>query len=219
MELCKPPASVQSHSCGQNNLEMNELKTERMTVDFRRRPPSLPPSPYLTALSAVETFKSLHNLQGAEVGLQHQEEGPAEVDLLHQLRKFTLPRELLVRFYFIQISSSLLSVLQAVRGLDQVCRGDHGSSLPCILDLYRVRKQGRNHPCRPSHRGHNLSGLLPSRRRYRALHAKTTRHKLLLRSERLSGQINHLFCTITTFCIFIHSIFNVAVCDTIFTFQ
>ncbi|KAI3372935.1 hypothetical protein L3Q82_022731, partial [Scortum barcoo] len=43
--------------CGQNNLELNMLKTVEMTVDFRRSPPTLPPLSILNnTVSAVETF-------------------------------------------------------------------------------------------------------------------------------------------------------------------
>ncbi|KAI3361527.1 hypothetical protein L3Q82_013676, partial [Scortum barcoo] len=44
--------------CGQNNLEMNTLKTVEMTADFRRSPPTLPRVSILNNTeSAVETFR------------------------------------------------------------------------------------------------------------------------------------------------------------------
>lgn len=47
--------------CSQNNLELNMLKTVEMTVDFRRRPSSLPPSLTIlnSAVSAVDSFSFL----------------------------------------------------------------------------------------------------------------------------------------------------------------
>src|SRR4029434_5803273 len=46
--------------CGRNNLELNTLKTVEMTVDFRRRPPSLPPITILNnTVLAVESFRFL----------------------------------------------------------------------------------------------------------------------------------------------------------------
>ncbi|KAJ8353201.1 hypothetical protein SKAU_G00207680 [Synaphobranchus kaupii] len=46
--------------CGQNNLELNKLKTVEMTVDFGRSPPTLPTLTILNStVSAVETFRFL----------------------------------------------------------------------------------------------------------------------------------------------------------------
>ncbi|KAL0159408.1 hypothetical protein M9458_043133, partial [Cirrhinus mrigala] len=43
-----------------NNLELNTLKTVEMTVDFRRKPPALPPLTLMNStVAAVDSFKFL----------------------------------------------------------------------------------------------------------------------------------------------------------------
>src|SRR4029434_5910395 len=54
-----------------------------------------------------------------------------------------------------------------------------GASLSTIQDLFtsRVRKRVGKITADPSHPGHNLFQLLPSKGRYRSLFDKTSRHK------------------------------------------
>ncbi|KAK9516191.1 hypothetical protein VZT92_024137 [Zoarces viviparus] len=108
-----------------------------------------------------------------------------------QLRKFNVPQELLILFYSAIIQSVLCSSISVWFGSatiqdrnrrQRIARSAEriiGSSLPSILNLYtsRVRKRAGRITADPSHPGHKLFQLLPSGRRYRALYAKTTRHR------------------------------------------
>ena len=110
---------------------------------------------------------------------------------LQQLRKFKLPKELLITFYTAIIQSVLCSSItvwfgsttkrdrarlqRTVRSAERII----GADLPPILDLYRsrARKRAAKISVDPSHPGHSLFKLLPSGRRYRALGTRTNRHK------------------------------------------
>ncbi len=49
--------------CTLNNLELNTLKTVEMIMDFRRKPPALPPLTIINStVTAVETFKFLGSI-------------------------------------------------------------------------------------------------------------------------------------------------------------
>ena len=69
--------------CGQNNLELNTLKTVEMTVDFRMNPPNSPPThhtqQYCVCCGDLQ-ISGCHNL--SEVDTQHRhsyQKGSAEV--------------------------------------------------------------------------------------------------------------------------------------------
>ncbi|KAJ8375448.1 hypothetical protein SKAU_G00060280 [Synaphobranchus kaupii] len=172
--------------CGQNNLELNKLKTVEMTVDFRRSPPTLPPLTILNStVSAVETFRFL----GSTISQ----------DLKWMPNIVTLIKKAQQRLYFLRQLRNNPAIIQSVlctsitvwfgsatkqdrNRLQRTVRTAEkiiGANLPSIQDLYisRVRKRAGNITADPSHPGHNLFQLLPSGRRYRALYAKTTRHK------------------------------------------
>ncbi|KAI3353967.1 hypothetical protein L3Q82_018457, partial [Scortum barcoo] len=96
---------------------------------------------------------------------------------LRQLRKFNSLQELLIQFYTAIIQSVLCTSItvwfgsatkqdrnrlqRTVRTAEKII----GASLPSIQDLYvsRVRKRAGNITADPSHPGHNLFHLLPSR--------------------------------------------------------
>ena len=111
---------------------------------------------------------------------------------LWQLRKFNLPKELLTTFYSAIIQSVICTSItvwfgsdtkrgrtrpqRTIRAAERVIAAD----LPTIEDLYqsRVRKRAAEIALHPRHPGHKLLNLLPSDRWYRALFAKTSRHKV-----------------------------------------
>ncbi len=67
--------------CSLNNLERNTLKTVEMVVDFRRTPPSSPPTHYHEQhceCSGVIQVPGNHHLSGPEVGHSHRLHRPAE---------------------------------------------------------------------------------------------------------------------------------------------
>ncbi|KAK9515536.1 hypothetical protein VZT92_026176 [Zoarces viviparus] len=101
--------------CGQNNLELNKLKTVEMTVDFRRSPPTLPPlTTNNNTVPAVETFKFLgstisRDLKWAPNINTIMKKVQQRLYFLRQLRKFNVPQELLNLFYSAIIQSILCS--------------------------------------------------------------------------------------------------------------
>ncbi|KAI3370530.1 hypothetical protein L3Q82_025297 [Scortum barcoo] len=98
---------------GQNNLELNTLKTVEMTVDFRRSPPTLPPLSILNnTVSAVETFRFLGSTISQDLRWESnidviRKKAQQRMYFLHQLRKFNLPQELLIQFYTAIVQSVL----------------------------------------------------------------------------------------------------------------
>ncbi|KAJ8354820.1 hypothetical protein SKAU_G00223870, partial [Synaphobranchus kaupii] len=99
--------------CGQNNLELNKLKTVEMTVDFRRSPPTLPPLTILNStVTAVETFRFLGSTISQDLKWTSNivtliKKAQQRLYFLRQLRKFNLPQELLIQFYSAIIQSVL----------------------------------------------------------------------------------------------------------------
>ena len=184
--------------CSRYNLELNSLKTVEMIVDFRRSPPSLPPLTILNStVSAVESFRFLGSTISQNLKWEPNintvlKKAQQRMYFLRQLRKYNLPQELLIQFYTAVIESVLCSSItvwfgsatkldrnrlqRTVRSAERII----GADLPTIQDLYtsRARKRAGKIIADPSHPGHNLFQLLPSGRRYRSLHTKTTRHRI-----------------------------------------
>ena len=183
--------------CSQNHLELNPLKTVEMTVDLRKNPP--PPHP-LTILNktvpTVDSFRFLGSTISRDLKWSShidsvRKKAQQRLFFLRQLRKFNLPRELLIIFYTAIIQSVLTASITVWFGsatrqdrdrLQRTIRSAEriiGTDLPSIQDLYRsrVRKRAGKISSDPSHPGHYLFRLLPSGRRYRALYTKTTRYK------------------------------------------
>ncbi|XP_058018789.1 DNA repair protein XRCC3 isoform X3 [Ahaetulla prasina] len=117
--------------------------------------------------------------------------GQQRMFFLRQLSKLKLPKELLIQFYRGIIESVICtsitvwfgSVTQQERHrLQRIIRTAEkiiATNLPSIEDLYtaRIKKRAGKIFTDPSHPGHKLFQLLPSKRRYRGLHNRTTRHK------------------------------------------
>ncbi len=109
--------------------------------------------------------------------------------LLHQLRKFNLPQELLIQFYSaiiesilctsitVWFSSATKSDLRRLRRVVRTAERIIGTTLPTLQELYSSResKIAVKITLDP-HIQHTITTeLLPSDRRYRAL--RTTRHR------------------------------------------
>ena len=183
--------------CSQNNLELNLLKTVEMTVDFRKNPPSASPLTILNmSVPTVDSFRFLGSTISRDLKWSShidsvRKKAQQRLFFLRQLRKFNLPRELLIIFYTAIIQSVLTASITVWFGsatrqdrdrLQRTIRSAEriiGTDLPSIQDLYRsrVRKRAGKISSDPSHPGHYLFRLLPSGRRYRALYTKTTRYK------------------------------------------
>ncbi len=110
---------------------------------------------------------------------------------LRPLKKFNLPKELLIQFYSAITESVLCTSItawfssatkSALRRLQRVIRTAKriiGTTLPTLQWLYlsRVSKRAGNITLDPSHLAHSIFELLPSGRCYRALSTRTTRHR------------------------------------------
>ncbi len=87
--------------CSLNNLELNTLKTMEMIVDFRRNPPALPPLTIMNStVTAVESFRFLVTTISQDLKWDNHidsivRKAQQRLYILHQLRKFNLPQELL----------------------------------------------------------------------------------------------------------------------------
>ncbi|KAI4878318.1 hypothetical protein NFI96_009003 [Prochilodus magdalenae] len=136
--------------------EMNMLKTMEMTIDFKRDPSTLI---------------------------------PLTISLLRLLRKLVVPQELLIQFYTAAIKSVLCTFNLVWFGAATVQDQNRlhrtiktvakiiGAPLSTLQDLYCLRTRWAGDITDLSHPGHNIFQLLPSRRCYRTLYTKTTRHR------------------------------------------
>ncbi len=185
--------------CSLNNLELNTLKTVEMIVDFRRNPPPPALSPLTiidSTVTAVETFKFLGSIISQDLNWDTHinsivKKAQQRLYFLRQLRKFTLPQELLKQFYSAVIESVLCTSItvwfgsatkSGIRRLQRTVRTAEriiGAPLPTLQELYtsRVRKRAQKITLDPSHPSHPLFELLPSGRRYRAPITRTARNK------------------------------------------
>ncbi|KAK9516992.1 hypothetical protein VZT92_024891 [Zoarces viviparus] len=109
---------------------------------------------------------------------------------LRQLKKFNLPKTMLVHFYRAIIESILCSSItvwyaastakdkgrlqRIIRSAEKVI----GCNLPSLQDLFasRTLKRARKIVANPAHPGHKLFVPLPSGRRLRSIRTKTSRH-------------------------------------------
>ncbi len=181
--------------CSLNNLELNTLKTVEMIVDFRRKPPALPPLTIMNStVTAVESFRFLGTTISQDLNNHIDSivrKAQQRLYFLRQLRKFNLPQELLKQFYSANIesvlctsitvwfSSATKSDLRRLRRVVRTAERIIGTTLPTLQELYlsRVSKRAGKITLDPSHPAHSLFELLPSGRRYRALSTRTTRHR------------------------------------------
>ena len=99
----------------QNNLVLNALKTVEMVVDFRRNP--APPTPIIlhdSPVDIVESFRFLGTTisQDLKWGLNISiltKRAQQRMYFLRQLKKFSLPKTMMVHFYSAIIESILTS--------------------------------------------------------------------------------------------------------------
>ena len=110
---------------------------------------------------------------------------------LRQLKKFNLPKTMMVHFYTYTIESILTSSItiwyaaatandkgrlqRIIRSAEKVI----GCNLPSLQDLYasRTLRRAGKIMADPSHPGHKLLVTLPSGRRLRSIRTKTSRHQ------------------------------------------
>uniref|UniRef100_A0A8C4DKS3 Reverse transcriptase domain-containing protein n=1 Tax=Dicentrarchus labrax TaxID=13489 RepID=A0A8C4DKS3_DICLA len=183
--------------CSQNNLELNALKTVEMVVDFRKNP--APPAPIIlcdSPVDSVESFRFLGTIITQDLKWELNisslsKKAQQRMYFLWQLKKFNLPKTMMVHFYTAILESILTSSItiwyaaatakdkgrlqHIIRSAEKVI----GCNLPSLQDLYasRTRKRAGKIVADPSHPGHNLFEILPSGRRLRSIRTKTSRHK------------------------------------------
>ena len=110
---------------------------------------------------------------------------------MRQLKKFNLPKTMMVHFYTCIIESILTSSIiiwyaaatandkgrlqRIIRSAEKVI----GCNLPSLQDLFasRTLRRAGKIVANPSHPGHKLFEVLPSGRRLRSIRTKTSRHK------------------------------------------
>ncbi len=182
--------------CSLNHLEINTLKTVEMIMDFRRNPPALPPLTIMnSSVTTVESFRFLGTTISQDLKWDNHivKKAQQRLYLLHQLRKFNLPQELLncstvllchhwISPLHINNCLVLLSYQIWPRKTTEGspdCWANHCYNPPHSPGtvLIQSEQKGCQNHSGPSHPAHSLFERLPSGRRYRALRTRTTRHR------------------------------------------
>ncbi|KAK1784392.1 hypothetical protein P4O66_014831 [Electrophorus voltai] len=142
-----------------NNLELNSAKTVEMRMDFRRSPLTLPTvTIFNRTVSAVQSFKfpgttTTKDLTWDSNISSMTKRTQQRMYFLCQLRKFTLPQELMVQFYTTIIELVITTFItfwvssvpkHDIHRLQRIIRSaeTNGVKLPTLLDLLtsRIRK-------------------------------------------------------------------------------
>ncbi|XP_061085687.1 uncharacterized protein LOC133119208 [Conger conger] len=203
--------------CSQNNA----VKPVEMVVDFRKNP--APPAPITlrdSPVNIVESCRFLGTIFSQDLKWELNissltKKAQQRMFFLRQLKKFNLPKTMMVHFYTAIIESILTSSITIWYAaatakdkgrLQRIIRSAAiGCNLPSFQDLYAsrtLRRAGRI-VADPSHPGHRLLETLPSGRRLRSIRTKTSRHRNSFFSS-AAGLINkargtpHCHRTITT---------------------
>ncbi len=160
-----------------NNLELNTLKRVEMLMDFSKNCPALPPLTIMNStVTAVESFRILGTTISQDLKWDNHIESMVKkvherLYFLRQLRKFDLPQELLIQFYWIlaiytSITVWFSSVTKSdLRRLWRVVRNAKrivGTTLPTLQELYlsKLSKRAGKVTLDPSHLAHSLFELL-----------------------------------------------------------
>ncbi len=180
--------------CHQHNLELYAVKTVEMVIDFRKNPAL--PAPIILCNSPVETVDSVRFLgtiitQDLKWKLDISsliKKAQQRMHFLRQLKKFNLPKTMMVHFYT-SITESILTFsitiwYAAATAKDKgrlrrvICSAEKviGCNLPSLQDLYTLKRAVKI-VADTSHPGHKLFEALPSGRRLRSIRTRTSRHK------------------------------------------
>ena len=168
-----------------------------MVVDFRKNPAPLTPITLSDSpVDIVESCRFLGTIISQDLKWEQNissitKKAQQRMFFLRQLKKFNLPKTMMVHFYTAIIESILTSSItiwytaatakdksrlqRIIRSAEKVM----GCNLTSLQDLYasRTRRRAGKIVADPSHPGHNLFETLPSGRRLRSIRTKTSRHK------------------------------------------
>uniref|UniRef100_A0AAQ4QSM7 Alkylated DNA repair protein AlkB homologue 8 N-terminal domain-containing protein n=1 Tax=Gasterosteus aculeatus aculeatus TaxID=481459 RepID=A0AAQ4QSM7_GASAC len=168
--------------CSQNNLDLEEQS------------PTFPHHPVRLPFTIVDSFCFLGSITQDlkwELNISSiTKKAQQRLFFLRQLKKFNLPKTMMVHFYTAIIESILCSSItvwyaaatakdkgrlqRVIRSAERVI----GCNLPSLQDLFASRslKRAKKIVADPSHPGQNLFVPLPSGRRLRSIRTKTSRH-------------------------------------------
>ena len=182
--------------CTVNNLALNTSKTKELVIDYRRKSTDIPP--LVISGDCVERASNFRFLgvhldedltwstnTSAIVKKAHQ-----RLHFLRVLRNNKLPQELLVSFYRCSIESILTYCMNvwfgsctvaersALQRVVNTAQKIIGCPLPPLADLYSSRclRKAQSIVEDPFHPGHGNLVMLPSGKRYRGLHTRTSRY-------------------------------------------
>ncbi|KAK0135168.1 putative RNA-directed DNA polymerase from transposon X-element [Merluccius polli] len=181
--------------CRDNNLLLNVSKTKEIVVDFRRRHTEHPP---LTidgaAVERVSSTKFLgvhisEDLSWATNSESLAKKAQRRLYFLRKLKRAKAPTSILNTFYRGTIESILSSCItvwggsctehskKALQRVVNTAGKIIGAPLPSLQATYtnRLTRKATSIANDTSHPAHSLFSLLPSGRRYRSLHCRTTR--------------------------------------------
>ena len=183
--------------CSNNNLLLNVSKTKEIVVDFRRRHTEHPP---LTidgaAVERVSGTKFLgvyisDDLSWTTNTASLAKKAHQRLYFLRKLKQARAPPSIMCTFYRGTIESILFSCItvwggscteysrKALQRVVNTAAKIIGAPLPSMQHTYStcLTRKATRIVSEASHPAHSLFTLLPSGRRYRSLHARTTRLK------------------------------------------
>ena len=149
-----------------------------------------------SSVNTAESFRFLGTVVSQDLKWQQNvscitKKAQQRMYFLRQLKKFNLPKAMMVHFYTSIIESILTSSItiwyaaatvkdrsrlqRIIRYAEKVI----GCNLPSLQDLHasRTLRRARKIMLDPSHPGHILFEILPSGKRLRSVKTKTVRHK------------------------------------------
>ncbi|KAI5608791.1 gastrula zinc finger protein XlCGF28.1-like, partial [Silurus asotus] len=185
--------------CTTNNLTLNATKTKGLIVDFRKSNSGrhLPVNINGTEVEQVSSFKFLGVHISEDLSWQQntsalvKKKAQQRLYFLRSLKKSYLSPGILTCFYRCIIESILTNSITVWYGGSTVCERKAlqrvvktaqritGTQIPAVKHLHHSRCLRKAHSIikDSSHPSHKLFNLLPSQRRYRNLHTRTSRFR------------------------------------------
>uniref|UniRef100_A0AAR2JVL9 Reverse transcriptase domain-containing protein n=1 Tax=Pygocentrus nattereri TaxID=42514 RepID=A0AAR2JVL9_PYGNA len=182
--------------CTTNNLILNTGKTKELIVDYRKTKGCTHSPVYINGaeVERVSSFRFLGIHISADLSWSFNtshliKKAQQRLYFLRRLKQDRLSPQILTNFYRCTIESILTncvtvwyssSTVAERKSLQRVVRTAQritGMQLPAIKDIHHQRCVRRAHSIikDPSHPNHKLFNLLPSRRRYKSIRARTSR--------------------------------------------